>query len=198
MHVYIRYLWRSLSKSWQCAALTEGSFVKFETETKDFTRTPPSGFAAHLPFQGRLILFLFAIEIGGHSVSWETAHQRCAFPQLNSYFHHLTYISATPCAFFQLDSYFHHLAYIFISSVRIFPTQLVLPSSHIHFYQLRADFSNSARISIISPTFPPIPCVSILAHTFANSRKFRGYRTKLQKSNIIFFNKACFFPSNTV
>ena len=27
--------------------------MKFETETKDFTRTPPSGFAAHLPFQGR-------------------------------------------------------------------------------------------------------------------------------------------------
>ena len=108
-----------------------------------------------------------------------------------------TFLSA-PCGFFQLSSYFHHLTYIFINSVRIFPTRLVLPSSHIHFYQLRADFSNSARISIISPTFPPIPCISILAHTFANSRKFRGYRTKLQKSNIIFFNKTCFFPSNTV
>ncbi|MEI3020429.1 MAG: hypothetical protein V8T52_08985 [Ruminococcus sp.] len=28
--------------------------MKSEAKTKDFTKTPPSGFATHLPFQGRL------------------------------------------------------------------------------------------------------------------------------------------------
>ena len=33
------------------------------------TETPPSGFAAHLPFQGRLIFFLFVAKIGGHGTT---------------------------------------------------------------------------------------------------------------------------------
>ena len=33
------------------------------------SKTPPSGFAAHLPFQGRLISFFFAAKIGGHGTT---------------------------------------------------------------------------------------------------------------------------------